>query len=194
MKRQLTFAEYRSVDLSLFALMLAAAEYIITSAATHWFPGQPFSVSVTGAICAIVLMRWGPWAGIHAVLGGAVYCYVSGATAAQYIIYCVGNLACLLCFLPIRKNRGEGIRKDKLLSMLFGVAVMLTMQLGRAAVALAMGSSLSGCIDFFTTDSLSILFAMVIVYTARQQDGIFENQKSYLIRLQKQNKKTKGGF
>lgn len=194
MKRQLTFGEYRSVDLSLFALMLAVSEFIITSAATHWFPGQPFSVSVTGAICAIVLMRWGLWAGIHAVLGGAVYCYVSGATPQQYLIYCVGNLVCLVCVLLLRKDRGESIRKDKLLSMLFGVAVMLSMQLGRAAVALAFGSSLSGCIDFFTTDTLSILFAMVIVYTARQQDGIFENQKIYLIRLQKQNKKTKGGF
>lgn len=194
MKRQLTFEEYRAVDLSLFALMLAFSEYVITSAATHWFPGQPFSVSITGAMCAIVLMRWGLWAGIHAVLGGAVYCFVSGATAQQYVIYCIGNLLCLVCFFLIYKDKGERIRKDKALTMLFGVAVMLTMQLGRAVIALAFGSSVSGCIDFFTTDALSILFAMVIVYIVRQQDGIFENQKLYLIRLQKQNEKTKGGF
>lgn len=194
MKRQLTFGEYRAVDLSLFGLMLLFSEFIITSAATHWFPGQPFTVSITGAMCAIVLMRWGLWAGIHAVLGGAVYCFVSGATVQQYIIYCIGNLACLVCVLLIRKDKGEKLRKDKLLSMLFAVAVMLCMQLGRIVIALAFGSSISGCIDFFTTDTLSILFAMVIVYIVRQQDGIFENQKLYLIRLQKQNKKTKGGF
>lgn len=194
MKRQLTYGEYRAVDLSLFALMLTFSEFVITSAATKWFPGQPFTVSVTGAMCAIVLMRWGLWAGIHAVVGGAVYCFVSGATVQQYIIYCVGNLFCLVCFFLIGKDKGEKLRRDKLLSMLFGVAVMLTMQLGRAVIAMAFGSSFSSCIDFVTTDTLSILFAMVIVYTVRQQDGIFENQKLYLIRLQKQNKKTKGGF
>lgn len=194
MKRQLTFAEYRGIDLCLFAAMLVFSEFIITTAATRWFPGQPFTVSVTAAICAIVMMRWGFWAGIHAVVGGLVFCMVSGATARQYLVYCVGNLAGLGAIAYLRIVGKERIRKDKLLSMLTGVVTLLLMQLGRAMMALALGSELSTCVGFFTTDALSGLFAMVIIYIVRNLDGIFEDQKLYLIRLQKQNEKEKGGF
>lgn len=194
MKRQLTFREYRNLDLSLFALMLAVSEYVITMAATHWFPGQPFTVSVTGAMCAIVLMRWGVWAGLHAVLGGAVFCFFSGGSAVQFVIYCVGNLGCLGSLLLLRLMDGEQIRKDKLLSICFALATQLLMQAGRALIALIMGTEPASCVGFITTDALSGLFAMVIIYIARQLDGVFENQKLYLIRLQEQQKKEKGGF
>ena len=63
MKRQLTLAEYRSLDLTLFAVILAVCEYVITLAAIQWFPGQLYTVSLSAALCAIVLMRWGPWPG-----------------------------------------------------------------------------------------------------------------------------------
>lgn len=187
MKRHLTFAEYRNLDLTLFAVMLAFSEFIITTAATRWFVGQPFSVSITAAMCAIVLMRWGPWAAIHGVVGGIVYCAVSGATPQQYLIYCIGNLACLVSLLLLKWLGSEKIRKDMVLSMLFGLFTLLFMQLGRAAVALVLGATVSSCLGFVTTDVLSGVFAMVIVYVVRQLDGVFENQKIYLIRVQKQN-------
>ena len=63
-----------------------------------------------------------------------------------------------------------------------------------AAVALALGTSIETCVGFFTTDSLSDVFTMVVVSLARRLDGIFEDQKRYLRRLQEQQKKEKGGF
>lgn len=194
MKRQLTFAEYRTLDLCMFAAMLSFSEFIITTAATQWFADQLYTVSVTAAMVTIVLMRWGPWAAVHAVLGGTVFCFVSGATVQQYLIYCIGNLGGLLSLIPLRLLGKEYIRKDKLLSMVLAELTLLFMQLGRAAVALALGNELSNCVGFFTTDALSGLFAMVIIYIVRQLDGIFEDQKLYLIRLQKQNENVKGGF
>lgn len=194
MKRQLTLQEYRSIDLTLFALILAFSEYVITTAANSWFTGELYTVSVTGAVCAIVMMRWGPWAGIHAAVGGVIFCLASHARAEQYIIYSVGNLAGLGAMLLIRRIGSEKLRTDKLLRILFGLCTVLLMQLGRAAAALILGNEPGVCVGFFTTDALSDLFAMVIVYVAGQLDGIFENQKSYLIRLQNQQKKGKGGF
>lgn len=187
MNRHLTFEQYRNLDLTLFALMLCFSEFIISTAATRWFPGQPFTVSITSAMCAIVLMRWGPWAAIHGAAGAVVYCIVSGATAQQFLIYIVGNLGCLLSLLLLKAAGGERIRKDLALSLLFAEANLLFMQLGRAAVAVILGAAPLSCIGFFTTDALSGVFAMVIVYIARQLDGVFENQKIYLIRVQKQN-------
>lgn len=194
MKRQLTLAEYRNVDLGIFGVILAVCEYAITLAATRWFADQLYTVSLTGAVCAIVLMRWGPWAGLHAVLGGAVFCLASGGTPQQLAIYALGNLACLLLLPLLRGGGREKIRGDMLLTALFALGVQLSMQLGRAAVALALGTPAEVCVGFFTTDTLSDVFAMVVVSLARRLDGVFEDQKSYLRRLQEQQKKQKGGF
>ena len=97
--------------------------------------------------------------------------------------------------LPLLRGNGkEKIRTDKLFTILFALAVVLSMQLGRAAVALALGTPLGTCVGFFTTDSLSDVFTIVVVSLARRLDGIFEDQKRYLRRLQEQQKKEKGGF
>lgn len=70
MRRQLSFSEYRGIDLTLFAVILCIAELLIVTAARFWYADQLYTVSAVAAVVAIVLMRWGPWAGIHAVLGG----------------------------------------------------------------------------------------------------------------------------
>ena len=68
------------------------------------------------------------------------------------------------------------------------------MQLGRAAAALLLGTSWRTCVGFFTTDALSGVFTMVVVSLAGRLDGVFEDQKQYLRRLQERQKKEKGGF
>ena len=195
MNRRMSLKQYRGLDLFFFALMLVISETVIVLAATRWFPGQLYTVSVTAAITAIVLMRWGPWAGIHAAVGGFVYCLVSGAEGSQYIIYCIGNLLSLLALLPLRLMGGERIRGDALYSMGFALCVQLLMQLGRAIVAmLLLRAAVGQALAFFTTDALSDLFSMVIVWIARRLDGMFENQVNYLLRIQKQGEDERSGF
>ena len=72
MNRQITIQQYRAIDLSLFALMLAVSEAVIVTAATKWFPDQLYTVSVTASLVSIVMMRWNGFAAFHAILGGAV--------------------------------------------------------------------------------------------------------------------------
>ena len=192
MKRQLTFSQYRWIDLLMFAGMLLVFEYVIISAATRWFPAQPYTVSVVAAVTAIVMMRWGPYAVLHALLGGAVFCFFSGAEPKHYLIYCLGNAAGLLALLLIRLFGSERVRSDSLISLLFALCTQLFMQLGRGAVALVLGSSLASCLGFITTDALSGLFTMVIIWIVRRLDGLFENQKSYLLRLEKEREKERG--
>lgn len=194
MKRQLTLAEYRGVDLFLFAVILAVCEYVITLAATRWFPEQLYTVSLTAALCAIVMMRWGAWAGLHGALGGLVFWAASGGSARQLAIYAAGNLASLLLLPVLGGNRKEKIRSDALLTALFALGVLLCMQLGRALVALLLGTEAGACVGFFTTDALSGVFSVVIVSLARRLDGLFEDQIRYLRRCQEQTEKEKGGF
>lgn len=186
MKNQLTLSQYRNLDLTAFALMYAVFEYIIVRAATgSVFRDQAFTVSLAAAITSIVYMRWGAWGGIHAALSGALYCLYSGGSPRQYLIYIVGNLFSLPMALVLKKAGPERVRTGSWSFILFPLAVIVLMQAGRAVVALALGASAAAALGFFTTDSLSALFTAVIIWIVHQLDGVYEDQKHYLLRIQK---------
>ena len=182
MKRQRTWKQYRTIDLTIFALMLVVFEFIIVMAASFWFPGQPFTVSLVAAITTIVYMRWGFWGAIHACLGGAVFCFLSGASAQHYLIYIAGNLFSLISVFVLKKAGTETIRTSTM-GMLYPIFVLLLMQTGRAAVALFTGAEPASVVGFFTTDSLSMLFTFVIIWIARRLDGVCEDQIHYPLRI-----------
>lgn len=189
MKRQLSFQGYRTIDLALFAVMTVVFEYIILMASNSWFPDQPFTVSLAAAMTSIVYMRWGVWGGIHAALAGFIFCRFSGGTANQYIIYTVGNLFSLPAVILLKKLGYEKVRQGQYLRLMFPALVLLLMQAGRAAVSLILGASPAGAAGFFTTDALSMLFTLVIIWIAGRLDGIYENQKHYLLRIHEENAK-----
>ena len=192
MNKQRTLKQYRIIDLAFFALMLLVTEYLIVRAANYWFPAQPYTVSVAAALVSLVYMRWGWWGGIHAVLAGLVFCFFSAATRQQYLIYCGGNLLSLLAVYLLCRIGKEKVRTGRL-ALLFPLLVQFLMILGRALLALALGIRLSEAAGFFTTDVLSFLFTFVIIWIARRLDGIYEDQKHYLLRLHAQQKLEKGG-
>ena len=194
MNRHMTLKQYRNLDLFLFAVMLIISESLIVNAAIRWFPDQLYTVSVCAAIVSIVLMRWGPWAAIHAIVGGLVYCFWAGGSPKQYLIYGIGNLFSLISLLMFRLFGKERIRENVLLTLLFAVCTQLFMQMGRACVSFVMGAPVSTGFSFITTDALSGLFTMVIVWIASRLDGVFEDQISYLLRVQRENEEEKGGF
>ena len=194
MNRRMTVKQYRTLDLFLFAVMLIVSETLIVNAAIRWYPDQLYTVSVSAAVTAIVMMRWGPWAAIHAVLGGVVYCLAAGGTPQQLVIYCIGNLLGLLSLLLIRMFGKERICGNPLLVLLFALCTQLFMQVGRACVSCINGASFEAGLHFITTDALSELFTMVIIWIASRLDGVFEDQISYLLRVQKESEEEKGGF
>lgn len=182
MKKQLTWKEYRAIDLSLMALALAVFEFIIVRAANWWFPGQPFTVSLAAPIASIVYMRWGAWGVIHAAEAGLVFCWFSGGTGEQFVIYCAGNAVSVLAVLLLKLCGKERVRTGNL-ALVFPLLVQVLMQAGRAAAALMLGAELGNVAGFFTTDSLSLLFTFVIIWIARKLDGVYEDQKHYLLRI-----------
>ena len=179
----------------MFAAMMAVFETLIVAAATRWFPAEPYTVSVVPAVTCIVMMRWGPWAGLHAALGGLVFCLASGARPMHYAIYGVGNLLSLAALGLIRALTPEGIRTGVLKSLCLAAAVTLLMQAGRAAVSLVFGAPTALAAGFFTTDVITLLFTLVLVWIVRRLDGVFEEQRHYLLRIHRQEREEeKGGF
>ena len=183
MKKQISFRQYRAMDLFLFTALLCGCEALITLGATRWFPGEPYTLSITPAVTAIVMVRWGGFAAIPAVLGAGVFCFVSGAALPQYLIYCVGNLASLVLTRLLCGDGWKRLHENVLMAMLYGLSTALLMQLGRFVLGLVMGGSLRVCVGFVTTDTLSTLFAVLIVWIARRLDGMLEEQRHYLHRV-----------
>ena len=191
MQKQITFRQYRTMDLFLFTLLTCLGEVLITLGATRWFPGEPYTLSITPAMTAIVLVRWGGFAALPAVLGAFAFCAASGASLPQYLIYCVGNLASLLLTQFLSRERWKRLHSQVLLALLHGLLTALLMQLGRFLIALAMGNPLAACAGFFTTDALSALFAALLVWIMRHLDGMLEEQKHYLLRVAEEREKER---
>ena len=84
------------------------------------------------------------------------------------------------------------VRGDALLTILFALLTQILMQLGRCAVAALLGYPAEFLIGFITTDLLSALFCTVIVWSIRRIEGLFEDQKHYLLRIQREHKVERG--
>lgn len=188
MNRQISFAQYRTIDLTILGVLMAVSQFVIFLASSFWYPEQLYVVSPVAAMAALVMMRWGAWSGIHALLGGVLYALMSGGTAQHFLIFGAGNLLSMLALIFFRIFTKEKIRKDGFLSIVFALSVQILMQLGRSAVAALLGFPADACLGFITTDVLSWLFTAVIIWIVRRIEGLFEDQKHYLLRIQSERK------
>ncbi len=184
MNRQITLSQYRTIDLAILTGLMAVSQLAIHLAMSYWNAAQTgYIVSPVAAVTALVMMRWGIWAAVPAALGGLVLTLLSGGTAEQILIYSCGNLLALASLLYLKLAGKEKVRGNAVLALVFAAMVQLLMQLGRAGVALALGHEPAACWDFITTDAMSILFTLVIIWIVRRVEGLFEDQKHYLLRI-----------
>ena len=184
--------QYRAIDCSLFALMLIVFESVIVRAATAWFPQEAWTVSVVPAVTAIVMVRWGPWCVIHAVLGGVVTVMAMKGNGIQFLVYGAGNLAVLAVWPALKKLGWETLHRNVLVNFLFAAMTVLAMQAGRALASLATGTPVNELLLFVTTDSITYIFTLVILWIAARLDGILEEQTHYLARVNDPEKSKEG--
>lgn len=185
MARQISFNQYRTVDLLFFSLIMTVCEAGVVKAATA-FPYQPYVLSVVPAVVCIMYMRWGVWGIFHAFLGGIVACYISNGNAAQYMIYCLGNVFSAVSLFLLMKLGKENVRESVVWSLLYAALVALLMQVGRGIVSMLLGNSFEVALRFILTDILSGVFSVVVVWICRRLDGVFEDQKTYLLRINRE--------
>lgn len=198
MKR--SFEQYRAIDLTILGVILALCEFLATNGAAKWFPNELYALSPTVAVVCIVMMRWNGFAAIHAVIGGLVYCLTLGGDWRQIVTYCVGNCFMLiaLAWFKLFSKGGKGLRdgKEKVrskyyLTLLFTISAFLGAQIGRFAMSVALGGpfSIGAFTAFLINDVITLLFSVVVVLISRKPDGLFEDQKSYLIRTEEERKR-----
>ena len=182
----ITFKQYRNIDLFIFSIMLTLSEAVTTIATNKWFAAQPVAISTTLIFICMVMMRWGAYAIIPACLGGLVFCVASGASANQYLIYIVGNCAALSAMLWFKAFKKEDIRKSPFKIALFVLTSYATMQIGRWLISLLFVCKIETLLVYVSVDIISLLFAVVVMIIMRNTDGMIEDQKAYLFRLQRE--------
>lgn len=190
--KEITFREYRNIDIMIWTVITVVFELLTTMATIKWFSQQPVALSITLAMICAVMIRWNGYGALMAVAGGLATCIVSGASAQQYVIYCVGNVFALLAWFVIKWLGKEKIAGKFMARMLYVTVAYVGMALGRWIVSLLFGGDLQALLIYLTTDIISLLFAVVIVHILSKCDGMLEEQKSYLLRLERERREEEG--
>ena len=181
---QITFKQYRTIDVLILVALTIIFEGIATLATAKWFVLQPVAVSIGLSMVCILMMRWGLPAAFAAFAGGFTFCLLSGATAQQYVIYCIGNIFSLLGMVWFKVFGKEGIRKSMWCITLFVSTAYVGMVTGRSLIAVLFGDSLWSFVTFATTDIMTLVFAVLVIILFRKTDGMLEDQKAYLLRME----------
>ncbi len=189
--KALTFKQYRLVNMTMLTLAFVLIEALIAKGANVWFPELAYTLSLAVIFISLEMMRWGAFAGISAFIAGLVFCMASGASGTQYLIYCVGNLMALAALLFLRLVGYERVRQNPGFTIIYVVLVFLLIQVGRWIVSTAMGNDPRLIVQFIATDSLSGVFAIVVVLISRTADGLFEHQRSYIQRLEEERRRER---
>lgn len=191
----LSFKQYRAIDLAMMTVLLVLSEAVATMAATRWFPNEMFSVSTTLAIVCIVMMRWDGYAVIHAVVGGFVYCLAMGGELQHYAVYCVGNCGALAALLLLKAMGKKKVAAKFWSSALFALIAFLGMALGRWGVSFVVQRSDTEAqyilLELLRGNIVTLLFTLIAVFVSRRMDGLFEDQRAYLLRMKEEERKER---
>ncbi len=188
----MSFKQYRLIDLLLFLGMYALCEFLVIKAATVWFD-EPYSISIMLPLLLIVMMRWSEYAVIHAVLYAVLFVLYQKGSASQYLIYIIGNLGFMLTLFYVKKIGKERIRNSFMGSVAYLAVGFLLMELFRGLASMVFTrSDVRILLQFIMSDMLSLVFGILVIIVIRKQDGLFEDQKHYLLRLDSQKEKDGG--
>ena len=189
MRKEITFKQYKAIDISILSVLLLLFEALSVYASSKWFNLAGLTlISLTPLVMVVMMMRWSEFAVIAALVGGVSYCFACGGKPEQYLIYCVGNLFGVLSVFIIKKLGKEAIREKQLRLALISISTYLFINVGRWLVSLIFAPALETLITFVTTDAISLVVAIVGTITLRNSDGILEDQKEYLLRLDRERR------
>lgn len=167
----------------LFAVILTVFELILHFAMIAFGDNANFTFSPMVPLVLVVMMRWGWVSVFYAVGDGALFVLLKGGSWQSLLIYCVGNACIMLLLLYTRFVGKEKIRKSPYLSILFVVLGWVVTVLGRSAVAAIIGNNFVYVLTRQLFDIVSIIIGSIIVLIMRRLDGMFEDQKHYLRRV-----------
>lgn len=181
--------QYRLGDLCMFALIAAIAE-LVCYFARYWFSDAAFyTLNLMLPVITLVIVRWGWWGLILAALDGVLYSAIRGVEWQMYVIIIVSNLA-LSAQLLLTKTVKGGFKNHWYFAALVVLTGWVAQNLVRALLFAAfygdIASAFATMFGFSDCGLLALVMGEIIIIVCRKFDGLFEDQKSYLLRLKKE--------
>ena len=199
--RLISFARYRATDLLIFAAILVAFGLISFFAFTRWFASDisTFFFSVGIPVSLLVMVRWGWYGMFYAVADGLLYCTLSVLSSGGdyssmvlrcYLTYAAGGAFVGLAYLMVRFMGYRRITSAWYFTLLYMLCGWVAVLVGRVLVSLCFGENfLAALLGFMgPSELLSLAMGAVILLIMRRLDGMMENQRDYLIRLDKERR------
>ena len=190
----MSFKQYRMMDLMIFIAMYGLCEYLVIKAATVWFD-EPYSISIMLPLLLIVMMRWDKYSIINAIAYAVLFVFYQSGNLNQYLIYLIGNLGVMLELILLKRMGKDNIRSSFFNSMIYLLCGFVLMEVfrGIASIIIA-GSDIGVILQFLMSDMLSLVFGVLVIIIVRRIDGLFIDQKQYLMQLNSQEERIDGGW
>lgn len=183
----MSFKKYKIIDLAIFTGLYLLLEFLISLAATRWFPEQPYIVSIMLPMLLIVMMRWDKLSIILAAISGPFYVLIYGGSGFDYLIFFLGNMGFMLLLIFLLKVGKDKIRKSIILTLCYVVIGFLLMEVFRGVFTIiCYQKTIDWLWQYLWRDLLSFVFSLVVIFIVRKVDGMFEDQKAYCFRKQKE--------
>lgn len=192
--RLISLRQYKFTDLFLFAVILIVFDLVVFFA-TAWLADQAtmYMFSLTVPMVLLIMMRW-DWRAIFFAVGDAVFLTVlhNPTVWQSYLSYAIGDASILLLLIPMRYIGKQKIAKKWYLTVLFVAVGWLISNLVCSTVQCICGLNFVGAllanISFGVTGLMSLALGIVLILILRKLDGMFEDQISYLKRLDKERR------
>lgn len=188
--REISLSQYRTTDLFLFAVVVGLAE-LLAFGATIWFPDEAvFSFSFMLPLVLLVMMRWGWPSVFYAVESAIIYCALHSLSWQYYLTYILGNASIVIVLVYLMPIGKERVAKSAILSVLLVIIAWIVEVLVRSIMLVITGvssfvPSLVLMCGFADCGLLSLVMGVIAILVVRRFDGLFEDQKAYLLRLYK---------
>ena len=187
-EKGITFKTYRSIDLSILAVLMIVFEVISINALAYF--DQIFYFTSFYIIAYVAMVRWDKFSFVIPIVHGITYCLACNGNINSLIVYVVGNLFIMINLLWFIK--GKKIIKNTYALICFIFTGFLAVVLGRSIVSMCFDlgniSFLDVFVGYIQSNTLSILLSIIILIIAKKQNGVLEDQKEYLLKLQEEKK------
>ncbi len=195
--RLISINQYRLTDLFLFAVILLFFD-LITYYAPQLFPGGAiYSFCLTVPITLLIMIRWGWQSVFFAVGDGVLLSLLNNPSSWQsYISYAAGNALMMVLLLAVKF-----IGKDKLIGRWYTAACFVIVGWALANFGVTciqamfgynFGEVAAANFGFGINGVLALAMGLVIVLVLRKLDGMMEDQKAYIKRVNGEQKRERG--
>ena len=191
--RLISLRQYRLTDLFLFAGILIAFDLLAHFTPRLFGSAAFFTFTLTVPIVLMVMIRWG-WPCVLFAVGDGLFMSALNNTYSwqSYLCYSLGFAAITLLLIPLKFIGKQKITGKWYFSVLFVVCAWLIMNFALTCFEAICGNDFAGMLVFNiglnATGMLSLAIGIVVILVVRRLDGMFEDQKHYLIRKDNERK------